>query len=108
MIKHIVMWNVKGSSAAEKAETAQLVKRKFEDLRDKVPGLVELEIGIDESGIDYACDVVLYSVFRSRQALEAYATHPCHLKVRNELEGMRISRHQVDYAIEAPPSVPLG
>lgn len=104
MIKHIVMWNVRGESAVEKAETAQRVKRNFEGLRGKVPGLVELEVGIDESRIDYACDVVLYSVFRSREALEAYATHPSHLQVRNDLEGLRITRHQVDYTMDGKAS----
>lgn len=104
MIKHIVMWNVRGESAAEKAETAQRVKRNFEGLRGKVPGLVELEVGIDESRIDYACDVVLYSVFRSREALEAYATHPFHLQVRIDLEGLRITRHQVDYTFDETAS----
>ena len=52
---------------------------------------------MDFSRVSYACDIVLYSEFDSRQALAAYANHPAHLKVRDEVEGMRISRHQVDY-----------
>jgi hypothetical protein len=43
--------------------------------------------------------VVLYSEFESQQALDAYAVHPAHLRVRNELEGLRIARHQVDYVL---------
>lgn len=97
MIKHIVMWNMSGETAAERDAAAQIVKEKFEGLRDAVPGLIELEIGIDESQVGYACDVVLYSVFRSREALAAYASHPLHLKVREELGNMRIARYQVDY-----------
>ncbi|WP_321785062.1 Dabb family protein [Paraburkholderia sp. J94] len=97
-IKHIVMWDLKGESPEEKATAAKRVKLAFEGLNGKIPGLLKLEIGIDFSGVDYACDVVLYSEFDSREALRAYATHPEHLRVRDELTGVRVSRHQVDYA----------
>jgi len=101
LIKHIVMWNVSGDSQAKRAEAAGIVKQKFEGLRGKVPGLLEIEVGIDESGVDYACDVVLYSVFQSAEALAAYASDPSHLMVREELGGIRIARHQVDYRIDS-------
>jgi hypothetical protein len=32
-----------------------------------------VEIGVDTSGVGYACDVVLYSEFDSHQSLAAYA-----------------------------------
>ena len=104
MIKHIVMWNIRGATASEKARGVDLLKRSFESLRGRVPGLLHLEIGVDESRIDYACDVVLYSEFESQQALDGYATHPEHLRVKQALGDMRIARHQVDYAVAAAPA----
>ncbi|WP_284945414.1 Dabb family protein [Acidisoma cladoniae] len=100
MIKHIVMWNVSGDSPDEKGRSAIRVKHAFEGLRGKIPGLLHLEVGIDISRISYACDVVLYSEFADAAALTAYAQHPAHLDVRDQLEGIRIARHQVDYAVE--------
>jgi len=97
MIKHIVMWNLQGETPSAKAQAIARLKASFESLRGRVPGLLHLEIGVDSSGVDYACDVVLYSEFESQAALDAYATHPEHLRVKNELEGLRIARHQVDY-----------
>lgn len=97
MIKHIVMWDVQGESAAEKRVTAELVKSQFETLVGKIPGMSRMEIGIDFSGVDYACDVVLYSEFDTIDALTAYAIHPEHLRVKSELGNCRIARHQVDY-----------
>lgn len=97
MIKHIVMWNIRGATADEKAGNVHRLKAAFEGMRAQIPGLLRLEIGLDESGVDYACDVVLYSEFESRQALADYARHPEHLRVRRELEGLRIARHQVDF-----------
>src|SRR5262245_13613877 len=96
-VKHIVMWNLLGSSEEEKAASVTAVKSRFERLRGIIPGMTHLEIGVDFSRVNYACDIVLYTEFESREALTAYATHPAHLKIRDELEGVRIARHQVDY-----------
>jgi heme-degrading monooxygenase HmoA len=97
MIKHIVMWNVRGETPEQKKETAQLVKSAFESLSGKIPGLTKLEVGMDMSGVDYACDVVLYTEFDSQTSLEAYASHPEHLRVKQVLGDCRIARYQVDY-----------
>ena len=97
MIKHIVMWNVRGETPEQKKETAQLVKGAFEGLAGKIPGLMKLEVGMDVSRVDYACDVVLYTEFESHASLEAYASHPEHLRVRQLLGDCRIARYQVDY-----------
>jgi heme-degrading monooxygenase HmoA len=97
MLKHIVMWNVRGDDAATRARHIAQVKAAFESLRGLVPGLLHVEVGVDESRIDYACDVVLYTEFDSREALAAYAEHPEHLRVKRALGDLRIARHQVDY-----------
>lgn len=98
MIKHIVMWNLRGADSEERHANALRLQREFETLRGRVPGLLRLEIGIDHSRVDYACDVVLYSEFESQAALDAYASHPEHLRVRQALGDLRTDRHQVDYA----------
>ena len=109
MIRHIVMWNVRGDTREEKAANVERLKRSFDSLRGRVPGLLHLEIGVDASRVDYACDVVLVSEFESQAALDAYATHPEHLRVKREVGEIRTHRHQVDYEVSPeflPP--PLG
>ncbi|WP_321954176.1 Dabb family protein [Paraburkholderia bannensis] len=96
-VKHIVMWDVRGETEQEKEHSARKVKEKFEALAQKIPGLLSIEVGIDFSKESYAHDVVLYSVFSSTQALKDYQQHPAHLRVREELEGVRTARHQVDF-----------
>jgi len=98
-IKHIVMWTVRGDDAATRARNLALLKAEFESLRGCIPGLLHLEVGVDESRTDYAFDVVLYTEFASRQALLDYADHPEHLRVRRALGDMRTARHQVDYEV---------
>lgn len=106
MIRHIVMWNVRGDDAAARAANARRVKAEFESLRGRVPGLLHLEIGLDESRIDYACDVVLVTDFATRQALRDYAEHPEHLRVRRALGDLRTARHQVDYEVPTGKDAP--
>jgi hypothetical protein len=99
MIRHIVMWRVAGKTASERRETARRVKQEFESLRGLIPGLLEIDVGLDISEVGYACDVVLVADFESRAALEDYVNHPEHLRVREALAGMREARHQVDYDV---------
>jgi hypothetical protein len=108
MIKHIVMWNVRGETPEEKREAALFLKSRFEDLSGRIPGMRRLEVGIDTSGVDYACDVVLYTEFDTQEALNAYATHPDHLRVRQELGDLRIARYQVDYPAQQHAAVSQG
>ena len=99
MIKHIVMWNLAGDTLERNRQACLLLKERFEGLAGLIPGLLKIEVGVDVSRIDYACDVVLFSEFDSHEALAAYATHPEHLRVRRELGDSRIARHQVDYVV---------
>lgn len=102
MIRHIVMWNVRADTPAAKARAVAQLQSCFASLRGRIPGLLHIEIGVDTSRVDYACDVVLFSEFESQAALDAYAVHPEHLRVKQELGDLRIARYQVDYAAVAP------
>jgi hypothetical protein len=103
MIKHIVMWNLKGETIEEKAQAVARLKSAFDSLMGKIPGLLHMEIGVDTSKVDYACDVVLYSEFDSRESLDAYAVHAEHLRVKRDLADVRIARYQVDYQVARVP-----
>ena len=100
-VRHIVMWRLRGDTPDEREAARAKVKTAFEGLKGRIDGLDHIEVGVDISRVDYACDVVLVSEFSSRAALASYASHPEHLRVREELGDLRIERHQVDYAVEA-------
>ena len=102
MIRHIVMWNVRGDTPAAKARGVAQIRSSFDSLRGRIPGLLHIEVGVDSSRVEYACDVVLYSEFEDQAALDAYAVHPEHLRVKQELGDLRIARYQVDYAAPGP------
>lgn len=100
MIKHIVMWNVRANDAQDRENNLQKIKALFNAMKPQIPGLIKLEIGVDHSRIDYACDVVLYSEFESQAALDGYTIHPAHQSVKDQLVGLRTARHQVDYLVD--------
>jgi hypothetical protein len=100
-VKHIVMWRLRGDTPEERAAARLKVKTAFEGLKGLIDGLNHIEVGVDVSDVDYACDVVLVSEFANMSDLRSYATHPEHLRVRRELGDLRIDRHQVDYSIDA-------
>lgn len=89
---------VKAGSPNEREENIERVRRGFLRLRGRIPGMSHLEVGVDSSRVDYACDVILITEFEAQAALDAYVSDPDHPRVRDELTGVRIERHQVDFA----------
>lgn len=96
MIKHIVMWRL-DETAGDKTANALKVKQLLEGLNGRIPGLLKLEVGIDFSQESDSSDVVLYSEFESRQALDAYQAHPAHAEVAPFVKSVRAERRLVDY-----------
>lgn len=98
MIKHLVFWKLKDSALGnDKSTNLKLVKEKLEALRG-LPGLLELEVGLDYVHGPASADVVLYSVFESQEALDAYQVHPRHVEVRDFIVSVVSGRQVVDYA----------
>lgn len=95
MIKHIVMWRI----AEPHQENARKIKEALEGLNGRIPGLLRLEVGVDFSREGESSDVVLYSEFESRAALDAYQTHPAHLEVVPLVKALRTERRVADYEV---------
>lgn len=100
MIKHIVFWKLKDSAHGnDKATNAKLIKEKLEALQGKIEGLIKIEVGIDFLGSPESSDVVLYSEFESKDALDFYQTHPEHKALLPFIGEARCERRVVDYEV---------
>lgn len=84
-----------------RAEQAQKVVHSFEAARHDVPGLLRMEVGANFIEAPDAWDVAVFMVFASRADLEAYQTHPAHLKIKSLVGPMRAARGQADFSIAA-------
>ena len=96
MVKHIVMWTLK---EPDRQSRMAEFRSMLEAMQDKVDGLVELQVGLDESKGTSSCDMVLYSVFESWSALDSYLNHPDHLAIKQAVATWIDQRHLVDYEI---------
>lgn len=93
MIKHIVLFKLKNPADLEKAYAA------LEGLRDKIPELLELEIGKNFTISERAFDLSLISTFASTADLNSYQNHPHHLPVVTLMREICEKSHVVDYEI---------
>jgi heme-degrading monooxygenase HmoA len=100
MIKHIVMWKLKEhAEGADRAANAAEMKRKLDTCASLVPGTLKFEVALAQPGLEATYDVVLYSEFASKEALDAYADHPTHQAIKPFIGAVREERQCMDYQI---------
>jgi hypothetical protein len=98
MVRHIVFWKLKDSiTGRDRAEVLARIKDGFEALPGSIPGLQTIEIGFDFSQGPESADIILYSEFESRAALEGYASHPLHTALVPLVRDVRVERRVGDY-----------
>jgi hypothetical protein len=100
MIKHIVIWTLKNrEDEKQREETARAIKQKIEDMRGKIPGLMNIEGGVDFSRTSNSCDVALYAELASREALAGYHVHPAHVEFKAFIGPRQSERYLIDYEV---------
>jgi len=97
MIKHIVMWKIVESD--NKEDNLRKIKSLLDGLVGKIDEIVKLEVSIHPITSPDPLDIVLYSEFNSYDDLNAYATHPEHLKVVEFVKSVCDTRSAVDYEV---------
>ena len=100
MLKHIVMWKLREyAQGTDKAANAQRMKEMLEACADIVPGIEKFEVALAQPGLEATYDIVLYSEFTSREALDAYQEHPDHVALKPFISAIREARQCMDYEI---------
>ncbi len=98
MIKHIVMWKLNPFFEQKtKKENAEKIKMMLENLRQYIPQIKKIEVGINFNVSDAAYDVVLYSEFTAINDLQIYQQHPEHVKVAEFISKVKTDRVVADY-----------
>ena len=99
MFVHIVFWRLRDDApnGTSKEENAAQMKRQFEAMRGKIPGLLRCDVGIDIGRNAESADIALYSEFTDRAAFDGYYAHPLHLDIVGFIRGIRTERRVVDY-----------
>ncbi len=100
MIKHIVMWKLKDhAEGADKASNALKMIALLESCNSLVPGMLKLEAAVATPGLEATYDVVLYTEFVDKAALDAYQDHPTHVAIKPFIGAVRSERQCMDYEL---------
>ena len=97
MYRHIVLFWLQEPTK----ENLTLAKEKLQSLEGKIEGLLSCEVAIDALHSERSCDLCLHMVFASREALDAYRTHPAHIPVQKHMHAVRSKSFSADYPIES-------
>lgn len=100
MLKHIVMWKLKDhAEGADRATNAVKMRDMLNTCKNIVPGMFAFEVALAQPGLEATYDVVLYSEFADKAALDAYASHPTHHALKPFIGAVRDERQCMDYTI---------
>jgi hypothetical protein len=100
MIKHIVFWKLKDQAeGGDRATNAVKMKQLLDSCANIVPGILKFETALAQPGLEATYDVVLYSEFESRAALDAYQEHPDHVAIKPFVGAVREGRQCMDYEV---------
>ena len=95
MVRHIVLFKIKEEF---KADIPDMVE-KFYAMKGKIEGMVSLEAGADFLHSERSYDLALITEFDSREAFDAYQTHPVHMPVKKRMHEVRSASVACDYEI---------
>lgn len=99
MVKHVVMWKLRGPTAEDKRQQAERVRDALHALRRRIPGMSSLEVGIGAASNDEQSDVVLVTTHDDWAALKTYQEHPDHQAVARLIGELRVERRVVDFEL---------
>jgi hypothetical protein len=97
MIRHVVMWKLRGPSEPERRAQAEQVRAALLALRGQIPGMSSLEVGVGAVYGEQQCDVVLVTAHDDWAALEGYQKHPAHQEAAKLIAELRVERRVVDF-----------
>ena len=95
MFRHIVLFWLKDRSPENIRTTVETLA----SMKGKIPGMLTLEASADSAGTARSCDICLCETFETRQAYEAYRTHPVHLPVQAHMHAVMERSQSADYEV---------
>ena len=100
MVKHIILWTLKEMPEAEKLAVKNSIKEGLEDLKGKIPGLVDIKVITEVRIASSTADLMLDSTFESADALQSYLRNPTHVEVaQTTVRPYTASRSSFDFEV---------
>jgi hypothetical protein len=100
VIVHVVIWRIKADAKqAGQIRDIDRIRASVASLRNATPGLLRLQLGINQCVMPDAADLMLFCEFESWQALSRYQENPLHDELRALIGPLREERRVVDCEI---------
>lgn len=93
MIRHIYLFKLKNKETVE--ETAKLLMT----LKEKIPYIVEMEVGIDFKGAENSFELCELCTFKNREDFERFGSDPYHAEIRKYMDQVRDTGIKIDYEV---------
>ena len=97
MVRYSVMWKFKPSDVRTPKETAEDVKERYESLKGLIPGLLDIEVGVNRNDSATTYDAIMIADFESWKALADYKADTMRDSVREYADSLAESRVRVEY-----------
>ncbi|AZQ65340.1 Dabb family protein [Flammeovirga pectinis] len=99
MYKHIVLWKLKDNvEGKSKAELSIIVKEKLESLKDVIPEIKVLDVGVNVGNYGASFfDVGMYITFNSKEDFLKYITYKEHDEVVAYIQSVMVAEEIVDF-----------
>jgi hypothetical protein len=97
MIRHVVMWKLKGEDAAARSESFTAVAEALGALPPLIPEIRSFHIGQDVAETEGNWDAVLVNDYATPADLAVYQTHPEHVRAASIVRENTTERAVVDY-----------
>ena len=97
MVRYSVMWKFKPSDGRTPKETAEDVKERYESLKGLIPGLLDIEVGVNRNDSATTYDAIMIADFESWTALADYKADTMRDSVREYADSLAESRVRVEY-----------
>ena len=97
MINHVVLFKLKEFAAEEKQAILNELKAMLEGLKESIPELKYIEVGLNYELDAKSHDLALISHFETIAGLDVYRVHPEHLKVVKRMGEVAETRAAVDF-----------
>lgn len=100
MIRHVVMFGIRGDGELTPLQKAEELGEKLKALSEQIPFLKRMEVGVnsEKAPVENA-QLVLIADFDSIEDCAMYTIHPAHVAVAEEIGKVKTSRCCVDYEI---------
>ena len=99
MIQHDIMIKLIDMPEDQKKEACLKIKELIEGLKDEIPQIKSIHVGINISPRPITFDLIASSVYENNEDLETFRSHPAHLKAVDFIQTVEKQSTLVDHII---------